>query len=68
MEQMKTHELLILIQQALSSAYSLEALRSESEKDNDPSSARLVTTLKTVRGILRTRLKELEKERENNAT
>ena len=54
----RTRELLEQIQADLTRAYHLEALRSEAEQDNDSSSARLITDLKAVRGILRTRLKE----------
>ena len=56
--QISTKHLLEHIQADLTSAYCLEALRSEVEEDDDSSSARLITILKTARGILRARLKE----------
>lgn len=58
----KTKELLERVEGDLRMAYYLEASRVEKEEDNDPSATRMITMLKTVRGILRNRLKELEKE------
>lgn len=58
----QTKELLERVTSDLRMAYYLEAERAEREKDNDPSATRMITMLKTVRGILRNRLKELEKD------
>lgn len=67
MELEQTRELYEHIKADLRLVYILESLRSDSDKDNDPSAARMVTMLKTVRGILRERIKVLEKEGEHEA-